>query len=220
MSYLLSRIWHIIHKESLVGKREKQEFLASLLFLASITFVIFKVFGSLEGPTRMGIFWIVLLFTSINIVWTSFGTSLSKRRLTHYQLYDPMEYLIAKLTVNYLKLLIAGTLLLLFFILFSNKGLQDLSLFVKVYVLASFGLVVTLTFISSLSIYSGNQNSLVSVLSLPLIIPILIISMKVSLVSERMFVDTAVDSNLLMLLGIDLLLLVMALIFISFTWKP
>jgi len=168
----------------------------------------------------MGIFWIVLLFTSINIVWTSFGTSLSKRRLTHYQLYDPMEYLIAKLTVNYLKLLIAGTLLLLFFILFSNKGLQDLSLFVKVYVLASFGLVVTLTFISSLSIYSGNQNSLVSVLSLPLIIPILIISMKVSLVSERMFVDTAVDSNLLMLLGIDLLLLVMALIFISFTWKP
>jgi len=220
LSYLLSRIWHIIHKESLVGKREKQEFLASLLFLASITFVIFKVFGSLEGPTRMGIFWIVLLFTSINIVWTSFGTSLSKRRLTHYQLYDPMEYLIAKLTVNYLKLLIAGTLLLLFFILFSNKGLQDLSLFVKVYVLASFGLVVTLTFISSLSIYSGNQNSLVSVLSLPLIIPILIISMKVSLVSERMFVDTAVDSNLLMLLGIDLLLLVMALIFISFTWKP
>jgi len=178
------------------------------------------VFGSLEGPTRMGIFWVILLFTSINIVWSSFGTSLSKRRLSHYQLYDPIEYLLAKLSVNYLKLIIAGIILMLLFSLFSGKGIADLGLFIKIYLLASFGLVVTLTFIASLSVYSGNQNSLVTVLSLPLLIPILIISMKVSLISERMFVDTAVDTNLLMLLGIDLLLLVMALLFISFTWKP
>lgn len=168
----------------------------------------------------MGIFWIVLLFTSINIVWKSFGSSLSRRRMVHYQLYDPTEFLFAKLIVNFLKLSLVGVMLIFLFTVFSSEGLKDPWLFGKTYVLASFGLVVTLTFISSLSVYSGNQNSLVTVLSLPLLIPILIISMKVSLVSERAIMDTAVDSNLLMLLGIDLLLLVMALIFISFTWKP
>jgi len=199
--------------------RDKYSLLSSLLYLVSITFVIFKVFGNLEGPTRIGIFWVLLLFTAVNIVNGSFGSNASRRKLYHYQLYDPIEIFISKIILNFFKLLIAGIVLLILFKVFSNAGLKNPLLFGKTLVLAVLGIVSSMTLISSLTIYSSNQSSLLTILALPLLIPVLLIGMKVSLVSENMFFDTAVDSNLLMLLGIDLIMLVMGIIFISITWK-
>ena len=106
------------------------------------------------------------------------------------------------------------------FVFFSGLPLKNVTLFFQVFTLATLGLVAALTLMSSISIYSSNQNTLVSVLSLPLLIPILLIAMRVSLISENMFFDTATDSNLLMLFGIDMVMVVMSLLFISFTWKP
>lgn len=167
----------------------------------------------------MGIYWVILLFISINIVSSSFGFNTAKRKLTHYQLYDPTELLIAKLLLNFVKLLLAATIMMLLFIFFSNVPLQNPWLFGKALMLACLGLVAALTLISSITIYTQNQSALMTVLALPLLIPILMIGMRVSLISERMFFDTAVDSNLLMLFGIDLIMIVLGLIFITFTWK-
>ena len=217
---MVNRIYHIIRKDFLIGKREQQAFLASLLYLAAITFVVYKVFGTLEGPTRMGIFWIITVFISINLVGYSFSLVSNRRRLNLYQLYDPIEFLIAKLLVNFIKLIVAGTLLIGLFVLFSSAGLKNAWLFTKVYLLASLGLVGVLTFISSIAVYSSNQMSIVTVLALPLLIPVLMIGMRVSLVSERMFFDTASGNSLLMLFGIDLLMIALSVVFISFTWKP
>ena len=217
---MLSRIYHIISKDFLVGKRERQAFLASLLYLAAITFVVFKVFGNLEGPTRMGVFWIIMVFISINLVGYSFSLATDRRRLNHYQLYNPVEFLVAMLLVNFIKLLVAGILLIGLFVLFSSVGLKDAWLFTKVYLLASLGLVGVLTFVSSIAVYSSNQMSMVTILSLPLLIPVLMIGMQVSLVSERMFFDSATGNSLLMLFGIDILMIVLSILFISFTWKP
>lgn len=217
---MLKRIYHIIIKDLRVDQREKYSFLASLLYLTTITFVLFKVFGNLEGPTRMGIYWVILLFISINIVSSSFGYNTAKRKLSHYQLYDPVELLIAKLVLSFGKLLIAAAVMMLLFLFFSSVPLKDPWLFSQVLVLGCLGMVAALTLISSITIYTQNQTALMTVLALPLLIPILMIGMRVSLISERMFFDTAVDSNLLMLLGIDLIMVVMGLIFINFTWKP
>jgi len=217
---MLTRIYHIIRKDFLVGKRERQAFLASLLYLVAITFVVFKVFGTLEGPTRMGVFWIIMVFISINLVGYSFSLVSDRRRLNHYQLYDPVEFLLAKLLTNIFKLIVAGILLIGLFMLFSAQGLKNAALFTQIYLLASFGLVGVLTFVSSIAVYSSNQMSMVTILSLPLLIPVMMIGMRVSLVSERMFFDTSTGNSLLMLFGIDLLMVVLSVLFISFTWKP
>jgi len=216
---LVRRIFHIIHKELLSDARERYSFLSAILYLVTITWVVFKVFGDLSGPTRIGIFWILLLFTAINIVSGSFGSISSRRRLSHYQFYDPFEVLSAKLLLNFVKVLLAGAFLLLLLKVFTEHELQDPILFGKTLVLSSIGLVAALTLVSSMTIYAGNQNALLTVLAVPLLLPVLLIGMKVSLVSERMFFDTAVNSNLLMLLGLDLVMIVLGLIFISITWK-
>ncbi len=216
---LLARIIYIIHKDLLSDAREQFSFLSAILYLVTITWVVFKVFGDLTGPTRIGIYWILLTFTAVNIVTGSFGSISSRRKLTHYQFYDPFEVLSAKLILNFAKVLFAGLFLLLLLKVFTEHQLQDPVLFGKTLVLTATGIVAALTLVSSMTVYASNQNALLTILAIPLLLPVLLIGMKVSLVSERMFFDSAVNSNLLMLFGLDIVMIVLGLILITITWK-
>jgi heme exporter protein B len=134
-------------------------------------------------------------------------------------LYDPVELLLAKVLFNFFKIFAAGSLLIALLILFSGEELKDPVLFFKCLALSSLGLTIVLCLISGISSYSDNQNALVSILSLPLLIPILILSMRISLISERIFLDSSVDNYLMIIGGIDLLLLSLSFLFIPIIWK-
>lgn len=199
--------------------RERYTFFSSLLYLACIVFVVFKIFDKLEGPTRIALFWVLLLFTAINMIGFSFSFQTQKRKLTYYQLYDPQEIMLAKLIFNFVKIFVAGFLLMFLIYIFSDESLKDPILFFKGYLLMTLGIVIVLSLVSAISAYSRNQNTLVAVLSLPLLIPILLLGMRISLISERMFSDSEVSSYLLMLSGIDILLLSLTFIFVPIVWK-
>ena len=206
-------------KDFLIDRREKQSYLSSLLYLTTITFVVFRLFKSMSDPMRISIFWILLIFTSITIVSGSFRNLSSKRKLSHYQLYDPNDILLARLVFNFLNTLFASGVLLILFRVLGEMQLQDPILFFKALSLTILGIVSALTLVSSLTVYSSEQTTLLTVLSLPLLMPVLFIGIKVSMVSEKMIFDTAVNSNLLMLFGIDMAMIAMGFIFISVTWK-
>lgn len=216
---MLNRMYHIIAKEALLEFRERYGFLSSILYLIAVTFVVFKVFGSLEGPTRVGLFWVIFLFTSINITGNSFSHQSIKRKLSYYQIYDPVEMFLSKLIYNFIKICLAGIILLGLQLLFSGEALKSPWLFAQSMLFAGAGLSVVLCLISALSSYSDNQNALVAILSLPVVIPILLLAMRISLISERFFVDTAVQKYITMMMGIDLLLLSISLIFIPLIWR-
>ena len=187
--------------------------------MAAISFVVFKVFGSLQGPTKMGLFWVIYCFTCINIIGSSFSNQSARRKLIYFQLYDPVQLLLAKIIFNFVKVMLAGYILSLLLTLFSGEALVDPSLFLSCLALSALGITIILCLLSAISAYSDNQNSLVAILSLPLLIPVLLLAMRISLISERFFVDSAVDKYMMMIGGIDLLLLSLSLLFISVIWK-
>jgi len=215
----MRRFIHIVKKEFLLEFREKYSYVSSLLYLTAITYVIFKVFGTLDGPTKTGLFWVVFLFTAINIIGSSFSSQGKKRKLSYYQLYDPVDLFMAKLLYNFIKLVLAGLLLTGLQALFSGSVPLSLGLFFKSLLLASAGLTSILCLVSAISSYSDNQNALVSILSLPLVVPVLLLAMRVSLVSEGFFNDPSTGKYLLMMGGIDLLMLSLSVIFIPLIWK-
>jgi len=219
---MLTRIYHIIKRDVRVEMRERFSFLSSILYLVAITFVVYKIFGTLEGATKVGLFWVLLVFTAINTVGTSFSQISQKRKLNHYQLYDATELMIGKLLVNFFKLFIAGLILLGLQCLFSNELLKQPQMFFQGFFLASIGLVAIMTLVSGIAVYSQNQNGLVAILSLPLLIPILLLGMNVSIISESpesMSLGDTVNNYLYMLLGIDIVLVVLTIIFIPIIWK-
>jgi len=173
----------------------------------------------MSTPTRIGIFWTLIIFTALNIIAYSFSHHSQKRKLNHYILYKPYDVIVAKLSLNYLKLIFAGVLLIGLQMLFSSQSLKDPLLFSSAYLLAALGITTVLTLISSIASFTQNQNTMMAILAIPLLIPILLLSMRVSLISEQAMVDSQVNDYLLMLLGIDIILVVVILIFIPFTWK-
>ena len=213
------RLFHIIKKDFVIDKREKQSILTSILYLTIITFVVFRLFGSMSKPMQIAIYWILLLFTTISFISSSFALMGSKRRLYYYQLYDPAEIYISRFFANFCKAIIIGGILLLLFRVFGDFILEDLVLFSKSVILTSLGITSALTLVSTLTVFSSDQNTLLTVLSLPLLLPILYLGIRVSMIAEKMVFDTAVNSNLLMLFGIDLVMVVLGMVFISLTWK-
>ena len=219
---MLKRIYHIIRRDVTVELRERFTFFSNILYLAAITFVVYKIFGTLEGATKMALFWVLMVFTSINIVGYSFSQISQARKLNHYQLYDPTELMIGKLIINSIKLFIAGVILMGLQSLLGNEWLKQPYLFLQVYILAVIGIVAVMTLVSAISVYSQSQNGLVSVMSLPLLIPILLLSVNVSIISENpetMQLGSTLNNYLLMLLGIDIVLVVLTIIFIPIIWK-
>lgn len=206
-------------KEISLDFRGKFGFLASLLYLISIVFVVFKVIGEVNPAMKMALFWIIILFTAINFTSQSFGSHLRKRRIYYYQLYNPVELIIARIILNFFKLIVAGFVLFLIQSLLTNSLVNDPSLFISGFILASIGIIAVLSLVASISVYGQEQTGLMTILSLPLLIPVLLLAMRISLISERMFVDSGVSKYLLMLSGIDLLLVTLVIIFFPIVWK-
>ena len=216
---MYKRILHIIIKDIRLDIRGKFGFLASLLYLLTIVFVIFKLIGDVSLVMKMALFWIIILFTAINFMSQSYGNHLRKRKIYYYQVYSPTELILAKIILNLIKLLITGSILVLIQSLLSGSMVKDPVLFVSGFILASIGIVAVLTLVASISIYGHEQNGLMTILALPLLLPVLLLSMRISLVSERMFVDSKVSNYLLMLSGIDILLITLLIIFFPIVWK-
>ena len=216
---MINRIYNIIRKDLITDMRGKLGFVSSLLYLVSVIFVIYKVFGEISGPVRIGLFWVIILFTAINIVSHSFSFHSQRRKPIYYQLYKAEELITAKLILNFIKVFFAGILLLVLQYVLSETFIKNIELFIFGFMLATLGIVAILTLVSSIASYSQNQTGLVSILSLPLLIPILLLAMRLSLISDRMFMDTATNSYLLMLSGIDILLITLVIIFFPVIWK-
>lgn len=216
---MVHRVFNIIQKEFQIELRERYSFLSSLLYLLTITFVVFKIFDKLEGPTRIAIFWVLLLFASVNILGFGFSYQAQKRKLIYYQLYNPQDYILAKWLFGWIKMIIAGGLLWILIAILSNQSLLDPWLFIKSSILMITGIVTVLNLVSLISSYSQNQNTLVSILSLPLLIPILLLGMRICLVSERMFSDSGVGNYLLLLCAINVILFSLTYIFVPIVWK-
>ncbi len=216
---MLQRIFHIAKRDLTLEFRERYSFLSALLYLVAITFIVYKVFGRIEQPTRIGLFWILILFTCINVVSHSFSFHSQKRKYYHYILYRSYELIIAKWGINLIKMIVAGLILAFLQSIFANEPLKNILLFSQVYVLSIIGMTAAMTLISSISSYSQNQNTLIAVMSIPLLIPILLIGMRLSLISERIIMDTEINNYLMMLVGIDIIYVAILIIFIPLTWK-
>ncbi len=216
---MIQRIYHIIKRELTIEYRDSHSFLASLLYLIGITYVVYKVFGDLDSPAKVGLVLILLLYTVINIVGNSFSFQGQDRKVYHYTLYKPLEMLTAKFFFNLLKVVIALCILVGLVVILSNSPLKDAGLYFLTLILCATGLTAILTLVSSISSYTNNQGTLVHVMSIPLMIPILLISMRLSLIAERFIVDSATDNYLMMLIGVDVIFVALLYVFIPYTWK-
>ncbi len=164
--------------------------------------------------------WIVLLFAGINAIAKSFTQESNDTKIYYYNLVSPSEYIIAKLIYNFIYLLIIFCVVYMGFSFFMGNPVKEFSLFAKAAVLGVFGIATVMTLISAVSGESeGGGALLMSILALPLTIPIILLLIKIGASALHLIQDSSVGQDLWMLGGIDLLLLGLTFILFNEVWK-
>jgi len=189
------------------------------LFAATVVFLIFKSFNNISPREWTILIWIVMLFAGLNAVVKSFLQEKKETYMYYYTLFDPTDLIIAKLLYNFIFLCSIFVIILLFMGLFTSYPVKDQSLFFTGSLLGIFGISVVFTFVSVISASDNSNATLMSILALPLILPILLLLLKVSAVSVRLLNDSAVGDDIWLLFGVDSILFGAMLILFPALWR-
>ncbi len=212
-------IWFLFRKELTLEFRQKYAISGILLYVFSTIFVVYtSTFDA--GPKQWNIlFWIIVLFASVNTAAKSFVQESGTRQLYYYSLVNPVAIIISKMLYNTLLLLALNFLAYGVFSLVLGSPVRDLQLFFIAIFLASLGFSITFTFISAISSKADNSASLMAILGFPIVIPIVMELVKVSQNALPGTFDSAINEDIMILLAIDLMLGGAALMLFPFLWR-
>jgi heme exporter protein B len=88
---LLQQVKTLILKDIILEWRSKYAINGILLYVVSTVFVCYQAFKSVDTATWNALFWIIMLFASINAINKSFVQENPNRQLYYYSLVDPEQ---------------------------------------------------------------------------------------------------------------------------------
>lgn len=216
---LLHQTWSLFRKELLLEYRQRYAISGICLYVFSTVFVVYMAAIKPTPPVWNSLFWIIVLFTSINALVKSFVQESSARQLYYYSLVDPLAILLSKTLYNVLLLLVLSGLAYFTFSVVAGNPVKDTGQFLTALGLGSLGLGICLTFVSAVANKTNNSATLLAILGFPLIIPILLELLKLSANALRLMQDTSILNDIYLLLAIDALLLGLGLVLFPFLWR-
>ncbi|MEL7021359.1 MAG: heme exporter protein CcmB [Bacteroidota bacterium] len=216
---LFAQIYFLLRKELRLEWRQKYAISGILLYVFSTIFIVYSATIQVQANTWNPLFWIIVLFASVNAVVKSFVQESGQRALYYYQLVNPVAIILSKIMYNALLLVVLSILSWGVFSLVTIQPVKDTGLFFVALLLGGLGFSITLTFVSAISAKANNSATLLAILGFPLVIPILLTLLKISANALRLIQDTAVDTDILILVAIDILLLGLAVIMFPFLWR-
>ena len=210
----------LVQKEFLLELRNKYAIGGILLYVFSTIFIIYAAsVGNVGLESWNTLFWIIVLFASVNAILKSFIPENSNQQLYYYTLVNPMAIILSKILYNTLLLLVLCFLTWVFFGFIVGDAIKDTAQFALVLLLASMGFSITFTFTSAIAAKANNSATLMAILSFPITIPILLTLIKLSANAMRMIQDTSIQNDIFILIAIDLILLALCFLLFPFLWR-
>jgi heme exporter protein B len=175
--------------------------------------------GNLSLPTWNALFWIILLFSSVNAVAKSFVQEQQGRQLYYYMIASPESIILSKIGYNAALTLLLALLGYGVFSVVLGNPVQDQGLFLLNLVLGAVGFSASLTMVSGIASKAGNNATLMAILSFPVIIPILLMAIRISK-NALDGLDWSVSyDKLLTLLAINILVTATAYLLFPYLWR-
>lgn len=215
----LKTITALLKKDVLLEIRQQYSFYGVLLYVISTIFVLYLAMGRPEDEVWNGLFWMIQLFVCVNAVAKSFLQESKARMLYFYSIAGPVDFILSKLVFNALLMLVMTiTSLLLFLLLMGNPLRQPLE-FVGLATLGGVSLSLVFTFLAAIASKAQQQAALMAILGFPIIIPQLLLLMKIAAIAFSSVIQAGLAKMVLLLVGLDALVVVLAIILFPFLWK-
>lgn len=178
---MLQQVKTLFLKEFTLEWRNRYALNGMLLYVISTVFVCYLSFRNVVSvPVWNALFWIIMLFASINAVGRSFIQERKGRLLYYYSIASPQAFLLAKMAYNSLLMLVITFLAYAIYAWWIGDLVQDHLMFGVALLLGSTGFALILTLMSAIASKTDNNMSLMAILSFPVQLPFLITLIKLS----------------------------------------
>ncbi len=217
---LYHQIKFLIRKELMLEWRSRYALNGILLYVVSTVFVCYLSFREISNPpTWNALFWIIMLFASINAITKSFIQESRGRQLYYYTITGPQAIIISKIIYNIFLMLLLSVIALGFYSLVFKNPVGDPLLYMLSVLLGSISFASVFTMISGIASKSGAGGSLMAILSFPLVIPLLIVLIKLSK-NALDGLDRSVSlDEIAILLAINVIVITTSLLLFPYLWR-
>jgi len=216
----LKQILYLIEKELLLEWRQKYAFNGLLLYVGATVFICYLSFRQIvEIQVWNALFWIIQLFAGVNAIAKSFMQESSGRMLYYYFLADPRQVILAKIIYNFLLMFLLSVFNLAFYSMLIGNPVDDMSLFFLVMILGSLGLSSVLTMISAIASRAGNQAGLMPILSFPVLLPMLMTTIRLSKHAIDGLNWVVSQPLMIMVIAINIIIIALGYILFPYLWK-
>lgn len=217
---LLTETWQLLAKEFRLEWRRRYALSGVLLYVFSTVFVVYTIVGEkTSGVVWAALFWIIVLFASVNAVAKSFVQENQSRQLYYYTLASPSAVILSKMIYNTCLLFFISALAYGAFSLIMDNPIKDQPLFWGILFLGSLGFAIAFTFVAAISAKTQQSATLMAILSFPIIIPVLMTLLRLTKIALQLMTDTAYFKDIFILLSIDLILGTLVFILFPYLWR-
>ena len=217
---MTSTVFTLLKKDLLLELRQQHTFYGVLLYIASTIFVLFLSIDQPEANVWNGLFWVIQLFVCINTVAKSFLQESKGRMLYFYSVASPAAFIISKLLYNIILMILMSVISLILFFIFLNNPVNNSLRFTGIVVLGGASISMVFTLMSAIAGKAQQNAALIAILGFPVILPQLLLLMRLSKTAfAEVFKAGAVLQLSALIIGLDLLVVVLAIILFPYLWK-
>lgn len=224
---LVNETWYLLKKEILLEWRAKYAFNGVLLYVVSTVFVCYislnlnPGFAKSEGyPIVWNVlFWIIMLFASVNAIAKSFMQESKNRLLYYYSIASPQAIILSKTIYNVLLMGLLSVLALVVYLVFFPNRLGDPLYYFLAVLLGSISFSTVFTMISAIASKAGNNGTLMAILSFPVIIPVILVLIKLSKSAMDGVDRSFFYGNIGVLCAINAIVIATALLLFPYLWR-
>jgi heme exporter protein B len=224
---LVNQTWYLFKKEIMLEWRSKYAFNGVLLYVVSTVFICYIAFslnpgfsGSKGYPIVWNVlFWIIMLFASVNAIAKSFMQESKSRLLYYYSIASPQAIILSKTLYNILLMSLLSVLALLIYMLFFTNTVTDLLFYFLTVLLGSISFSTVFTMISAIASKAGNNGTLMAILSFPVIIPVILVLIHLSKNAMDGLQRSLSYGDIGVLAAINIIVIATALLLFPFLWR-
>jgi heme exporter protein B len=224
---LFNETYNLLKKEIILEWRSKYAFNGVLLYIVSTVFICYISFNLNPGfKSSQGypivwniLFWIIMLFASVNAIAKSFMQESKARLLYYYTIARPQAIILSKTIYNAMLMGLLSILALLVYMLFFTNTVGDLFFYFVTVLIGSISFSTVFTMISAIASKAGNNGTLMAILSFPVIIPVILLLIKVSKAAMD-GIDRGHSYGIIgVLVAINVIVITTSLILFPFLWR-
>lgn len=194
----------------------------AMFIIVAISVILFSIGQEKINPSlTAGLFWVVVFFSAMSGLSRAFVSEEERgTALTLQLIASPATVLSGKMIFNLILTFCMNTVIaILYSALFENFIIQNFVLFLLTFILGNIGLAVASTIIAAIISKAGAKGTLYPVLSFPILLPLILTSVQLTLAS---FDGTTIEDSMVELaivLCYDVIMLSAGYMLFDFIWK-